>query len=132
MRRLQIFLCGVALLALVACHEPTSEEVAKATLKAALTALDEGNYDAYLQHVDLGMELDSARKSFMDSLLRQHVGWRRSERAAVVAIDMVDATMQGDSICTVYCQYTFADSTKEVLSQKMVKQGEAWKIRLRN
>jgi hypothetical protein len=76
--------------------------------------------------------MDSTQVLYMKQALRQHLGWRRSERAAVVAIDVQDVKMQGDSICMVYYQYTFADGTKEVSSQKMVRYGEDWKIRLRN
>lgn len=119
-------------LCLVSCHEQTPEEVVQGTLKEALEALERNDHDAYLRHVDFGDEMDSVRTAYMKDVLRQHLGWRREERAAVVSIDMVDAKMQGDSICTVYYQYSFADGTKEVVAQKMVRYGEEWKIRLRN
>ena len=121
-----------ALVCLASCREKTADEAAKAALKEALEALNREDYDAYLQHVDFGIAMDSTRQAMMRQVLRQHVGWRQSERAAVAAIEMVDAQMQGDSVCLVYYQYTFADSTKEVASQKMVRQGEEWKLRLRN
>lgn len=115
---------------LVSCEEKEREP--EETLKVALEALNEENYDAYIQRVDFGSDMDSAQVSYMKAALRQHLGWRRSERAAVVSIDMLDVIKQGDSICTVYYQYTFADKTKEVGAQKMVRHGEKWKIRLRN
>lgn len=118
------------LLCLASCQEKEHEP--EATLKKALEALNAENYDAYLQHVDFGADMDSAQIASMKDVLRQHLGWRRSERAAVVSIDIVDAKMQGDSISTVYYQYTFADNTTEVGSQKMVRYGEEWKLRLRN
>ena len=117
-------------LCLVSCEEQKHEP--EDTLKSALVALNEGNYDAYLQRVDFGADMDSAQMASMKDVLRQHLGWRRSERAAVVSIDIVDAKMQGDSISTVYYQYTFANNTTEVGSQKMVRYGEEWKLRLRN
>ena len=126
------YLFGIGLLCLVSCHEPTAEEAAKETLKGALEALDRADYDAYLRCVDFGVKMDSAQEAFMRDVLKQHLGWRQAQRASVVSIDMVDAQMRGDSVCTVYYQYTFADSTKEVASQKMVKSGEEWKMRLRN
>ena len=110
-------------LCLVSCHEQTPEEVVQGTLKEALEALERNDHDAYLKHVDFGDEMDSLRTAYMKDVLRQHLGWRREERAA---------KMQGDSICTVYYQYSFADGTKEVGAQKMVRYGEEWKIRLRN
>lgn len=98
----------------------------------ALEALNQEDYDTYLKHVDFGAEMDSAQEASMRDALKQHLEWQRSEYASVMSIDIVDAKMRGDSICTVYYQYTFADGKKEVSSQKMVRQGEVWKIRLRN
>ncbi|MBQ6965959.1 MAG: hypothetical protein IJP82_09790 [Bacteroidaceae bacterium] len=126
------YLLVIGLSCLVSCQEKTFEEAAKETLKGALEALNRDDYDAYLQYVDFGTEMDSAQEVFMRNVLKQHLGWQRAERAAVVSIDMIDAQMQSDSVYTVYYQYTFADSTKEVASQKMVRHGEKWKIRLRN
>lgn len=120
----------VCLLCLVSCEEKEREP--EVVLKNALEALNREDYDAYLQRVDWGVEMDSTQTLYMKRTLRQHVGWRRSERAAVVAIDVQDVKMQGDSVCTVYYQYTFADGTNEVSSQKMVRYGEDWKLRLRN
>ena len=126
-----ILIVGLVLvLCLVSCEEKEREP--EVVLKNALEALNREDYDAYLQRVDWGVEMDSTQVLYMKQALRQHLGWRRSERAAVVAIDVQDVKMQGDSICMVYYQYTFADGTKEVSSQKMVRYGEDWKIRLRN
>lgn len=122
----------LGLLCMMSCHEPTSEEAAQMVLQEALEALEKGEHDVYMRHVDFGNEMDSVQAAYMRDVLRQHVGWRRSERAAVVSIDMVDAKLQSDSICTVYYQYSFADGTQEVGAQKMVRHGEDWKIRLRN
>ena len=120
----------VCLLCLVSCEEKEREP--EVVLRNALEALNREDYDAYLQRVDWGVEMDSTQTLYMKQALRQHVGWRRSERAVVVAIDVQDVKMQGDSVCTVYYQYTFADGTNEVSSQKMVRYGEDWKLRLRN
>lgn len=118
------------LLCLVSCEEKEREP--EVVLKNALEALNREDYDAYLQRVDWGVEMDSTQTLYMKQALRQHVGWRRSERAAVVSIDVQDVKMHGDSVCTVYYQYIFADGTNEVSSQKMVRYGEDWKLRLRN
>ena len=120
----------VCLLCLASCEEKEREP--EVVLNNALEALNREDYDAYLQRVDWGVEMDSTQTLYMKQALRQHVGWRRSERAAVVAIDVQDVKMQSDSVCTVYYQYTFADGTNEVSSQKMVRYGEDWKLRLRN
>ncbi len=119
-------------LCLTACREKTAEEMAQETLLEALEALERNDHDGYLKHVDMGVDMDVAKARYLKNALRQHVGWRRSERAAVVAINMIDVKRECDSICTVYYQYTFADGTREVGAQKMVRHGEEWMIRLRN
>ena len=128
--KLKLFLILGLVLCLMGCEDKEREP--ETVLVKALEALNSEDYDAYLQRVDFGAEMDSVQTSYMKQALRQHLGWRRSERAAVVAIDVQDVKMQGDTICTVYYQYSFADCTKEVSSQKMVRYGEDWKIRLRN
>ena len=118
-----ILIVGLVLvMCLVSCEEKEREP--EVVLKNALEALNREDYDAYLQRVDWGVEMDSTQVLYMKQALRQHLGWRRSERAAVVSIDVQDVKMQGDSVCTVYYQYTFADGTNEVSSQKMVRYGE--------
>lgn len=132
--RLHVVACGFLLMFLAACHGAIHgpEDAPKEALQGALDALHEEDYDAYLQYVDWGMEMDSVQQSYMKMLLRQHQDWKRTERTAIVSIDVIDGKMNADSICTVYYQYTFADSTHEVVSQKMVRRGKDWKIRLRN
>ena len=116
------------------CHgEITApEDAPKEALRNALEALNKGDYDTYINNVDYGVEMDSVKKSALRDAVRQHVGWRTARKASVVAIDMVDAEMDGDSVCMVFYRYTFADGTDEVAVQKMVRRGEEWKIRARN
>lgn len=128
--KLRAFLILGLVLSLWSCQEKEREP--ETVLMKALEALSREDYDAYLQRVDFGTEMDTVQTSYMKEALRQHLGWRRSERAAVMSIDILDKVMDGDSICTVYYQYTFADDSQEVGSQKMVRNGETWKIRLRN
>ena len=118
------------MLSLWSCEEKEREP--EIVLMKALEALNHEDYDAYLQRVDFGTGMDSVQTSYMKEALRQHLGWRRSERAAVMSIDILEKVMEEDSVCTVYYQYTFADDTKESGSQKMVRHGETWKLRLRN
>lgn len=116
-------------------QEPSPATVAGESLLKALRALDNDDVDAYLSHVDIGngtCALDSGQTAYMKDALNQHLGWRRANRRKIVSIDVVNATMLCDSVCTIYYQYTYADSTGEVASQKMVRYGDEWKLRLRN
>ena len=128
--KLRIILILGLMLSLWSCEEKEREP--EIVLMKALEALNQEDYDAYLHRVDFGTEMDSVQTSYMKEALRQHLGWRRSERAAVMSIDILEKVMEEDSVCTVYYQYTFVDDTKEAGSQKMVRHGETWKIRLRN
>ena len=119
------------LMCLVACSDK-KEQAPETALQTALEALEKEDYDSYLKAVDFGADMDSAQEAYMRDVLRQHLSWRRAKRENIVSIDMVDAIMKGDTVCTVYYQYTYADSTREVASQKMVRKGEVWKLRLRN
>ncbi|MBQ9362693.1 MAG: DUF4878 domain-containing protein [Bacteroidaceae bacterium] len=126
--------CIVLLLALSACwgKKDLPEDKAKAVLKEALSTLQSGNVDGYMRYVDFGSEMDSVQLAVMQCLLKQHLDRQTQRKGTVVSIETVDAQLVGDSVCTVFCQLAFADSTVEVVSQKMVRVGETWKIRLRN
>ena len=127
-------LCIVLLLALSACwgKEELPEDKAKAALKEALSTLQSGNVDGSMQYVDFGSEMDSVQLAVMQCLLKQHLDRQAQLKGTIVSIETVDAQLLGDSVCTVFCQLAFSDSTVEVVSQKMVRVGESWKIRLRN
>lgn len=133
MRNLQIF-CSLLLLFVTACQSgPQSpEEAAKVVLEEALEALQTGNFDCYFEHADFGVTLDSLQIESLKNVLRQHQEWKRTECAEVLAVEVIDVHLLNDSVCTAHYQYVFADSTKEVVSQKMVRRGEDWKIRIRN
>jgi len=125
---------GLVLLGLTSCwgDKGLPEDQAKAVLKEALTALQRHDVDAYLRCVDFGTDMDSLQEVFMRRVLEQHQDRQDQLRGAVSGIDMIDAEMQGDSVCMVFYQMTFPDSMVEVASQKMIRVGKNWKIRLRN
>lgn len=134
MRNLQIFCSLLLLLFMTACQSgPKSpEEAAKVVLEEALEALQTGDFDLYFEHADFGVALDSFQMTSMKNVLRQHQEWKCAERAEVLAVEVIDVHLLNDSVCTAHYQYVFADSTREVVSQKMVRRGENWKIRVRN
>lgn len=127
-------LLGLVLLGLSSCRgdKRLPEEQAKAVLKEALAALQRHDVDTYINNVDFGTDMDSLQETFMRHVLEQHQDRQDQLRGAVMGIDVIDAEMQGDSVCLVFYQMLFPDSTLEVASQKMIRVGERWKIRLRN
>jgi hypothetical protein len=124
----------VLLLLFTACWSKNElpEDQAKATLRKALSTLHSGNVEGYMQYVDFGGEMDSVQRAMMLYVLKQHQDLRAQQKGTLIGIEAIDAEMQGDTVCTVFCQLTFADSTAELISQKMVRVGEDWKIRVRN
>ena len=61
---------------------------------------------------------------------KEKLWWYKLTR--IILIVMASAGIMANLVDTVYYQYTFVDDTKEAGSQKMVRHGETWKIRLRN
>lgn len=121
-------------LTFIACHERMTEatDAPKMALKIALEALENDDYETYMSCVDYASDMDSMQMRNLCKVLRFHMSKQRAAHAPVVDIDMIDAVLKGDTVCTVYYQYTFADSVKEVASQKMVRKNGEWKLRLRN
>lgn len=129
------FSCALMLPLLLSSYWGRKElpaERAKATLREALSTLQSGDLEGYMQYVDFAGEMDSMQRSLMLRLLAQHQDLRTQQKGALISIEALDADMQGDTVCTVFCQFVYADSTSEVVSQKMVRVGEKWKIRVRN
>lgn len=139
MRRQSVHILSLSIvfafaITIIGCHKPITDPVdaPKAALKAALDALNMNDIDTYMASIDLGTDLDSIQEESLRSVLRQHVEWENSNHPSVASVDIVDVDMQSDTMCTVYFQYTYADSLQEIASQKMVRTGGVWKLRLRN
>ena len=131
---IMLMMVGTSVLTFIACHDEMKDpsDEAKKTLKTALDALSNGDVDTYLSLADFGTDMDSVQEASMRKVLRFHVDKMRKMHADVASIDIIDAAMKGDTVCTVYYQYTYSDSVKEVASQKMLMSNGAWKLRLRN
>lgn len=125
-------LVTVLVAGLSGCHSVTPDEAVKASLQSALDALEREDYDAYLDMVDFGQPLDSAQMAVMRKVVIQHVAKHRAERAEVIGAEVFDARMLSDSVYMVYYRYLYADSISDVSSQKMVRHGKDWKLRVRN
>lgn len=102
------------------------------TFITAFNDLQRHDYEAYLRVSDFGVEPDSNQLAFMQSLLAQHQDWQEKRKGVAVDVYVIDTEMLGDTVCYVYYEVAFADSTREVSSQKMIRTNGDWKIRLRN
>lgn len=122
------------MICLASCHDKITlpEDAPKEALKTALDALNSDDYNTYISCVDGGEMMDSIQSKIFIQILRQHQDWLTHEKGTVASVEMIDGKMRGDTVCTVYYQYTYSDSTKEVMSQKMIRREGVWKIRLRS
>ncbi|MBQ0023499.1 MAG: DUF4878 domain-containing protein [Prevotellaceae bacterium] len=125
---------GMSLLTFTSCHDAItdSSDAPKQAMQGALDALKDGNMDMYFECLDFDSETDSVQMALMLDLLLQHREWQNAQHKAISSIDIVDCEMMGDTVCTVYYQFSYADGVKEVSSQKMVRKDGIWKLRLRN
>lgn len=115
----------------VSCSEETNDAAPKLALKTALEALNDGNYDLYLQYSDYGSDEDSVQVELLKELLRQHQDWQAKNLGKLASIKVIDVKMKNDSVCTAYYQYVYEDSTRTLSSQKMVSNGGVWKLVLK-
>lgn len=122
------------MLLLAACFggEESPAEQAKSVLGEALAALQRHDLEAYMQRADFSDNADSLQYVVILKALAQHQDRKEQQQGTVVRTEMVDARMLGDTVCTVFYQLVYADSTVELSSQKMIKRGKDWKLRLRN
>ena len=134
MRRLPLFILSVLMLSILSgCNFRDNDPAAvpKRVLLEALRHLETHDYDAYIENVDMRCLTDSQQTDIMLRALSQHQAWQEAKKGKA-DIDIVEAMMIGDTVCTVFYQLTFPDSTKEVSSQKMVLYDGQWRIRVRN
>ena len=117
----------MAVMSLAACRDKIvhPEDAARQAFSDAAAALERGDYEAYLSYVDYGAELDS-------EVVRRHEEWKRAEREDIVAVRVVDVSMESDSVCYIFYEHVFADSCRETASQKMVAKDGQWRLRVRN
>ncbi len=110
--------------------EKDPKEAPMDTLRSALHALECNQYDLYLSHVDYGRTLDASQEDMMRIVLKQNNERLMAEHGMVHHIDMLDICYtSGDSLCEVFFQTTYSDSTKILDSQQMRKVSGEWKLR---
>lgn len=130
-----ILSAGCSLYFFTSCNENKNADPAEAPKKAFLEAMDyfiSKDYDTYSQHLDYGVDMDSTQHTTMLSVLRQHQEWQETSKGSIDSCIAVGATLECDTVATVYYKLKFAGGTSEVSSQKMVRINGEWKIRVRN
>lgn len=133
MKKTILFALTLVLCVIFGCkHEDAPEDAAKKVLLTALKDLQTHNYDAYLANTDIDCEMDSFHLAIMKQILVQHQEWQDANKGTLTDLQIVDAKMINDTVCSIYYQLEFDDSVKEACSQKMICVDGNWKIRVRN
>lgn len=121
------------LLLFVSCHEnEIKEKGAGEYLLPAITALQQNDFDTYLSYTDVADNIDSVQYNLLFTLFCQHQDKQLAERGSVAKVEIVDTKYQSDSVTTVFYKLVYSNKSEEISSQKMVKVGDTWKIRIRN
>ncbi|MCM1313435.1 MAG: hypothetical protein NC206_07790 [Bacteroides sp.] len=117
-----------------ACREKVVDPVAsaKSTLAEALDSLHSHHYGKFMSSVDFGEDMSEEQRNILFDVLRQHQERQDSLKGYISSCEIVDVDVESDSVITLYYSVMFADGNSEVNSQKMVRIGNVWKIRVRN
>ena len=136
MKAILVAIISFCMLCFIACEEEkvvnNPADASKDAFLASLEALNKGDYDTYLKSVDMGQDMDTFQILVLKKALQQHHEWIVQVKDSISSVEVVDVKMKNDSTATIYCQYTFGDSTSEVSAQKMNRVCGVWKLRLRN
>lgn len=132
----KLLLCVPSLLLccwFVGCGEPEDKSIyPKQDLKSALEAYYSGDYDKFFMNVDFGTELDSVQKQIMMAAYRRDIAYTNESFKGVRAIEPRSVEFEGDTVSYVLYDIVYGNQQRETSSQKMVKIGDSWKLRVRN
>lgn len=132
--KITIFQLLVILVAFTACSGESSspESAVICSFSEAMSAIESDDFEGYVDRSDFGSDMDSVQRAFLCLALKQHKLKQTEKMGGTGSMSVVEVKFLSDSLCDVFYQLIYADSTKEVSSQRMIKVGDEWKIRLRN
>jgi len=118
---------------LVGCGgESTPQEVVAKAFEKAMDALNNHNFDEYINSVDYGCEMDSIQKDVLVKTYSQYLDRIQQNKGSLLKLEVIDVVFGSDTVCDVYYETLYSDSTTIPGCQKMVKVGDEWKIKARN
>lgn len=135
MRHLCVLLVASLAFLFIAVSCGDSEPPIPAEHKAfldAYKALNEHDYDTYLEYVDMEDNEDSTYADLLKMVLNQHQEYQEKKKGSVTDIEIVDSKKESETACTVFYRLSFSGNASEVSSQKMVCVDGDWKIKVRN
>lgn len=118
---------------LVGCGgESTPQEVVAKSFGKAMDALNNHNFDEYINSVDYGCEMDSIQKDVLVKTYSQYLDRIQQNKGSLLKLEVIDVVFGSDTVCDVYYETLYSDSTTIPGCQKMVKVCDEWKIKARN
>ena len=129
-RYLFLLMC---LMFFIGCGNPeTPRKVVEDSFELAMNALKTHQYEEYFDCVDYGCEMDSVQRDILIKTYAQHQDWQEQKKGTQEKLTVVDVAFCSDTICDVYYEVLYSDSTSETFSQRMTLVGDVWKIKARN
>lgn len=112
----------------------TREELLKEFVNRALTERYLTNdYEAYVNDVDYGVELDTVQQQMVIAMHKQFADYQEKKHGTVAYVRMTDVVKEeNDSACFVHYIVVYSDSTEESAVMKVVEENGKWKIKSRN
>lgn len=125
LQRLGLLVC----LGLLGCSEPTPEELASLAAKGFYDHLIHGEYEQFLEGVDMPKDQDAYRSQLLDNY-RQFMAAQQSSHNGIREVRIVraktDSLQQYTSVFLTLC---FGDSTNEEIVVPMVEKDGRWRMR---
>ena len=116
-------------LGLLSCSQPTPEELASLAAKGYYDHLIHGEYEQFLEGVDMPDDQESYRSQLLDNY-RQFMAAQQSSHNGIREVRIVRA--KTDSLqhyTNVFLTLCFGDSTNEEIVVPMVENGGRWRMR---
>lgn len=125
-------LAVVCWLSLSSCEDKDPASASRTTLLKAMNKLQKGDVEGYCRYLDFGQELDSLTEAQIAKMWVMHEKINLNTKGEVMAVDVVKVDVVADTLTTVYYKIKYASGNEEVSSDKLVRIGGEWKIRVRN
>ena len=131
-KRVDIVVLGILgiLVGLVACSQPTPEELASLAAKGYYDHLIHGEYESFLEGIDLPDDPEY-RSQLLDNY-RQFMATQQSSRGGIREVRVVRAktdSIQKQPYTNVFLTLCFGDSTNEEIVVPMVERDGRWRMR---
>jgi hypothetical protein len=116
-------------LGLLSCSQPTPEELASLAAKGYYDHLIHGEYEQFLEGVDMPDDQESYRSQLLDNY-RQFMAAQQSSHNGIREVRIVRAKTDSlQQYTNVFLTLCFGDSTNEEIVVPMVENDGRWRMR---